>query len=242
MTSVMDNVPSRSLLPDAADLFTTVCQHLEIQDKQKEALSNFEVYGSVSELALIEKLFSPSDSATQAVIFYKAITNERKLFKIPVTPGSSILQHKLIRKSKGSYITTTSSQASTANLSKHSSDSSVTSLEVLAKVRAPSIDLKSEDLIYEAEQRRSDSPQYLVFARTYTRVKIHVRAAPLTDQEAHKLGVERCVCVVRRADPDVPFKDDILPITSLFEFIIVLYPILPNCNDLISKIQKSVEI
>lgn len=170
MNDAIDNIPHRNLSPDATDLLAIVCQHLEIHDKQKEILSNLEIHGSASELSLIEKLFSPSDSNSLAVIFYKAITNERKLFKVPVNPGTNILRHKSSsRKSRGSNITANSSQASTTILSKHSSGSSETSLEVLAKVNAPSIDLKIEEQIdeenIETEMRRLDSSQYLVSNR-----------------------------------------------------------------------------
>ncbi|CDS38073.1 dynein heavy chain [Echinococcus multilocularis] len=93
------------------------------------------------------------------------------------------------------------------------------------------------------KERQYDASQYLIFARTYTRVNLHATSIPLTDGEAREMGVERCVYALRCRDlettfPGAALRDDLPPITSLFETGVILFPTLVCSSALVTKIYQ----
>ena len=145
----MDEILHTPFSPPAQDLLMAVCQRLDINEKQIEIINELGSREPDTELTLIESLFSADmiggvkRDITHAVAFYKSIKLDRKIIKIPVNPGTYILQVKRhSSQSEGSEITRSSSEMSG---SARSSDSNTTYAELLAKVEEPLLDLEMDE-------------------------------------------------------------------------------------------------
>lgn len=185
----MDYSSHSSLSPEVADFLLAVCRHLEIGEKQKEVISELETRDSKSELLLIKNLFSTPDPNPHAIAFYKTVTYDRKLIKIPVAPGTYIFQRRRDSGVPENSKRSTTSSDSTVPSSTSLSDISELDVELLAKVREPIFDLdvdaansdqealnktsdwtssgpqedfSEEEDEEEMEDHRYDSSQYLV--------------------------------------------------------------------------------
>ncbi|VDM32164.1 unnamed protein product [Hydatigera taeniaeformis] len=91
-----------------------------------------------------------------------------------------------------------------------------------------------------AEEGQYDASQYLLFARTYTRVNLHATSIPLTDGEAKEMGVERYVYALRCRDLETSLsplqRDETPPITSFFETGVILFPTLVSSRAVVIKV------
>ncbi|KAL5967709.1 Dynein heavy chain 10 axonemal [Taenia solium] len=93
------------------------------------------------------------------------------------------------------------------------------------------------------EEKQYDASQYLLFARTYTRVNLHATSIPLTDAEAREMGVERYVYALRCRDLETTSlsavqRDEAPPITSLYETGVILFPTLVCSRALVVKVYQ----